>query len=70
MTEDRPSVVQPDGTAAPMGRGRAACGTGQERAAIVIVGRDASVRKALGAELSGRYGVDYRIVVCDEAGPA
>jgi thioredoxin reductase len=66
MTEDRPSAVQPDRTVAPMGYGRAARGTGQERAAIVIVGRDVSVRKALSEELSGRYGVDYRIVVCDE----
>ena len=32
----------------------------------MIVSRDASVRKALCEELSGRYGVDYRIVVCDE----
>jgi thioredoxin reductase len=39
-----------------------------ERAAIVIVGRDADVRKALDEELSGRYGTDYRIVVCDEPG--
>jgi thioredoxin reductase len=46
--------------------GAAACGTGRRRAAIVVVGRDVSVRKALGAELSGRYGVDYQIVVCDE----
>jgi thioredoxin reductase len=66
MTEDWPSAVQPDGTAAPVGEGRAGCGTGQQRAAIVVAGRDASVRKALGAELSGRYGVDYQIVVCDE----
>src|SRR5215467_13090210 len=66
MAEDRPSAVQPDRTVAPMGHGSAACGTGQERAAIVVVGRDVSVRKALGEELSGRYGVDYRIVVCDE----
>jgi thioredoxin reductase len=36
------------------------------RAAIVVVGRDASEREALSRELSGRYGVDYRIVVCDE----
>jgi thioredoxin reductase len=66
MKEDGPSVVQPDGTAAPVSEGGAACGTGQQRAAIVVVGRDASVRKALDAELSGRYGMDYRIVVCDE----
>jgi thioredoxin reductase len=66
MTDDRPSVVQPDETAAPVGEGRATRGTGAERAAIVIVSRDASVRKALSEELSGRYGVDYRIVVCEE----
>ncbi len=68
MTEVMPSVVQPDETAAPVGegRGRAPRGPGAERAAIVIVGRDASVRKALNEEISGRYGVDYRIVVCDE----
>jgi thioredoxin reductase len=36
------------------------------RAAIVIVGRDASEREGLNRELSGRYGVDYQIVVCDE----
>ena len=31
-------------------------------AAIVIVCRDAVAREAFGRELSGRYGVDYRIV--------
>ena len=66
MIEDWPSAVRPAGTAAPVGEGRAAGGTGQERAAIMIAGRDASVRKALAEELAGRYGVDYRIVVCDE----
>jgi thioredoxin reductase len=66
MTEGGPSVVEPDGMAATVGHDRALGGTGPERAAIVIVGRDASVRKALGEELSGRYGVDYRIVVCDD----
>jgi thioredoxin reductase (NADPH) len=50
-----------------MGQSSAACGIGQERAAIVIVGRDSSVRKTLSEELSGRYGLDYRIVVCDES---
>jgi thioredoxin reductase (NADPH) len=49
-----------------MGQGSAACGIGQHRAAIVIVGRDASVRKTLSEELSGRYGLDYQIVICDE----
>ena len=66
MTEDPPSAVQPDRTVAPMGQGSATCGTSQEQAAIVIVGSDASVRKALCEELSGRYGMDYRIVTCEE----
>jgi len=66
MTEDWPPAVRPDGTAAPPDGGEAICGTGQERAAIVIVSRDTSVRKALGEELSGRYGTDYQIAVCDE----
>ena len=66
MIEDRPSALQPNWTRAPVGEGSAAGGTGQERAAIVIVSRDAGVMKALCEELSGRYGVDYRIVVCDE----
>jgi thioredoxin reductase len=35
-------------------------------AAIVVVSRDATVLRALSRELSGRYGVDYRIVVCGE----
>jgi thioredoxin reductase len=66
MTEDRPWVVPPAGTTVPMGQDEASRGTGGERAAIVIVGSDAGVRNALSEELSGRYGVDYRIVVCDE----
>ena len=66
MTEDWPPAVRPDGTAAPPDGGEAICGTGQERAAIVIVSRDTSVRKSLGEELSGRYGTDYQIAVCDE----
>jgi thioredoxin reductase len=35
-------------------------------AAIVIVSRDAAALRALSRELSGRYGADYRIVVCGE----
>src|SRR5215467_8469906 len=66
MTEDRPPAAWPDGTAVPVDGGGAACGTGRERAAIVVVSRDVGIRKALGEELSGRYGTDYRIVVCDE----
>ena len=64
--EDRPSALRPDRAGAPVAQGSAARGTGQEQAAIVVVGRDASIRKALGEELSGRYGVNYRVVVCDE----
>jgi len=41
-------------------------GSGGERAAIVIVDRDAGEREILYGELSKRYGVDYSIVVCDE----
>ena len=66
MTEDRPPAVRPDGTAAPVDGGMAGCGIGQERAAIVVVSRDAGVRKVLDEELSGRYGRDYRVVVCEE----
>jgi thioredoxin reductase len=66
MMEDRPPAVRPDGTAAPVDGGMAGCGIEPRRAAIVVVSRDASVRKALDEELSGRYGTDYRIVVCDE----
>jgi thioredoxin reductase len=66
MTEDGPWVVPPDEAAAPMDQGRSPGGTGGERAAIVIVGSDASARKALSEELSARYGVDYQIVVCDD----
>jgi thioredoxin reductase (NADPH) len=39
---------------------------GRGRAAIVIADRDASTRETLSRELSGRYGADYRVVVCDE----
>ena len=66
MTEDRPSVVQPDEMAAPVSQGRAPRGTGHERAAIVIVCRDAVAREAFSRELSGRYGMDYRLVECGD----
>jgi len=36
------------------------------RAAIVVVGRDAKTLQTLDREVSGRYGADYRIVVCGE----
>jgi hypothetical protein len=32
----------------------------------VIVSRDARARETLSREVSGRYGVDYRVLVCDE----
>jgi len=64
--EDRPSMMRPDGTAAPVGHGGAPRGAGRGRAAIVIVCRDAIAREAFGRELSARYGVDYRIVECDD----
>ena len=66
MTEEQPSVVRPDGLPAPVGEGRAPRGTGGERPAIVIVCRDAMEREAFGRELSGRYGMDYRIVHCGD----
>jgi thioredoxin reductase len=68
MREKRPSGARPDGTAAPEGEDRAPGGTGDERAAIVIVCRDARARETLHREVSGRYGVDYRVLVCAEPG--
>jgi thioredoxin reductase (NADPH) len=65
MTDDRPSVVQADGTAST-GQGGGPGGTDRERAAIVIICRDATAREILNWELSGRYSADYQIVVCDE----
>ena len=66
MRKDRPSGARPDGTAAPEGERRAPGRTGQERAAILIVGRDARAQEMLSREVTGRYGVDYQILVCDE----
>ena len=63
--EDRLVTAQPAGTPSPAGGGRPS-GTGQNRAAIVIVDRDTSERETLDQELSGRYGADYQIVVCAE----
>jgi thioredoxin reductase len=59
--EEATSADQPDG-APPIGPG----GTADGRAAIVVSGRDRSERESLSRELSGRYGEDYQIVVCDE----
>ena len=68
MREKRTSGARPDGTAAPEGEDQAPGGTGGERAAIVIVCRDARARETLHREVSGRYGVDYRVLVCAEPG--
>ena len=62
---NRPSAVPPDPAAVPMGQDRTPCETGQERAAIVVACRDAMAQEAVSRELSGRYGADYRIVICD-----
>jgi thioredoxin reductase len=66
MRKDRPSGARPDGTAASERERRAPGRTGQERAAILIVGRDARAQEMLSREVTGRYGVDYQILVCDE----
>ncbi len=70
MMNDRPSGARPEGTAAPEGNGRAPCGTGRERAAILIVSRDARARDTLSREVSGRYGVDYQVFACAEPAEA
>ena len=66
MTDDGPWVVPPDEAAALMGQDQAPRATGGERPAIVVVGSDADVRNVLSEELSGRYGVDYQLVVCGD----
>ena len=63
--EEPVSARQPEETP-PAGPGRAGGGPGDGRAAIVVSGRDGGEREALSRELSGRYGEDYQIVVCDE----
>ena len=64
MTGDRLGAGQQ--AMAMAGPAAAGGGSGDERAAIVIVDRDAGEREILHGELSKRYGVDYSIVVCDE----
>src|SRR5215813_7670441 len=66
MAEYRPSGMRQGEAAAPMGQGRAPRGTGDQRAAIVIVCQDTKEREDFGRELSGRYSVHYRIVACDD----
>jgi thioredoxin reductase len=65
MTTDLPADGRPDVTAPSAAPGMAH-GQADARAAIVVVGRDAKALQTLGRELSGRYGADYRIVVCGE----
>jgi thioredoxin reductase (NADPH) len=66
VTEELPAEGKPDGTAVPADRERPSAGADDGRAAIVVVSRDATARQTLSGELSGRYGADYRIVVCGE----
>jgi len=63
--EEPVSGDQPEGAAPSIGGGTPG-GTGDGRAAIVVSGRDRGERESLSRELSGRYGEDYQIVVCDE----
>src|SRR5215813_5234211 len=64
VTEDRLSAGQD--TVASAGSGATGGGAGDGRAAIVVVDRDAGDRETLFRELTGRYGADYRIVLCAE----
>ncbi|CAN5239619.1 FAD-dependent oxidoreductase [soil metagenome] len=41
-----------------------------ERAALVLVGKDEGIRNYVGAELRKRYGADYRISIHDDRGDA
>ena len=66
MTEELPTEGRPDGTEAPADPESPSAGADDGRAAIVVVSRDAIARQTLSGELSGRYGADYRIVVCGE----
>ena len=63
MTDDRLPSNQ---DTAPTGQDQARGNGGDGRAAIVVVSHDAGIRDTLSRELSGRYGADYRIVVCDD----
>jgi thioredoxin reductase len=64
VTEDRLGAGQQ--AVAPAGSEAAGGGAGGERAAIVVVDRDADGRETLSGELSKRYGADYSIVVCEK----
>jgi thioredoxin reductase len=66
MTGELPAGGQPGGTAEQAGQDGRPAGIGDGRAAIVVVSGDAIARQILSSELSGRYGADYRIVVCGE----
>src|SRR5215467_1204769 len=64
MTEDRRGAGQQ--AMVPAGSEAGSGSAGGQRAAIVIVDRDAGDREILSGELSKRYGADYSMVVCDE----
>jgi thioredoxin reductase len=63
MTDDQVPARQPR-SAADQGPDRGE--TAGERPAIVIVSRDPHARGRLERELARRYGMDYRVVVCDQ----
>jgi len=58
MTEYRPSGMRQGEAAGPMGQGRAPRGTGDQRAAIVIVCQDTKEREDLGEWRSRRGGFE------------
>jgi thioredoxin reductase len=68
MIDNPQTAGRPGAPAAQQGGAAEPRGTGPRRAAIVVVGRDTGDRETLNRELSGRYGRDYHIVVCDQPG--
>lgn len=54
-----------DQAAAGGAPGPGARGTARDRAALIIVSREAKLREILLRELTKRYGADYQIMVCD-----
>jgi thioredoxin reductase len=66
VTEDRLAAGQQAAAPAGSKAGGAGSQAGGDRAAIVVVDRDAAERETLSGELSKRYGADYSIVLCDD----
>jgi thioredoxin reductase len=66
VTEDRLAAGQQAAAPAGSKAGGAGSQAGGDRAAIVVVDRDAGERETLSGELSKRYGADYSIVLCDD----